>query len=170
MGLAYHYSTDNHKDKAVCVLLSGATMRRTIKFISDRRYRWMSNFYGSPIVIDGTEYRTVEHAFQEAKTHDPEWKRIIRESRTPGDAKRMGRRAPMRDDWEDVKVEIMTELVRQKFRQNSDLAQKLLATGSRSIQEDSPWDDFWGTGKTGKGQNHMGKILKAVRRELQEKP
>jgi len=29
-----------------------------------------------------------------------------------------------------------------------------------------PCDDFWGNGKDGKGQNHTGKILVRIRKEL----
>ena len=56
-------------------------------------YNFLSNFYDSIIVIDGLEYRTVEHAFQAAKTDDPEWKENIRNARTPGESKRLGRKA-----------------------------------------------------------------------------
>lgn len=140
-----------------------------ICFITDRRYRWLSNFYGSPFELNGTTYPTVEHAFQCAKTRDAAWKRRILEAASPGDAKRLGRQVPLRSDWETVKVKIMRRLVLTKFQQNPELAQKLLATGRRPIQEDSSWDSFWGTGKSGpggKGRNEMGKILKAVRRKL----
>ena len=139
-----------------------------IKFISDRRYRWMSNFYGAPFYLDGfgVTFPTVEHAFQFCKTQDREWQDRIRSAKSPGDAKRLGRQCPMRKDWEDVKVGVMTDLVTKKFLQHPDLAKKLLDTGGRSIQEDSPWDSFWGTGKDGKGKNVMGKILSKVRREL----
>lgn len=150
--------------------LIGKISMKPVRFISDRRYRWMSNFYGAPITVDGATFPTVEHAFQCAKTEDPEWKRQIRECKTPGDAKRAGRKCPMRTDWEEVKVEVMTRLVRLKFHQHPELKKKLLATEQRPIEEDAPWDEFWGTGKRGgkgDGQNMMGKILKQVRRELQ---
>lgn len=37
-------------------------------------------------------------------------------------------------DWEAVKVKIMEELVRAKFTQNPDLADKLLATGDAHLE------------------------------------
>jgi len=39
-------------------------------------YEFLSNFYVSPIIVNGLEYRTVEHAFQAAKALndlDIEW-------------------------------------------------------------------------------------------------
>lgn len=31
------------------------------------KYRFLSNFYEVPIIVDGIKYRSVEHAFQAAK-------------------------------------------------------------------------------------------------------
>lgn len=142
-----------------------------IRFITDQRYRWLSNFYGAPITWkDGTVFPTVEHGFHYLKTKDKEWRKRILKCKTPGDAKRAGHQCPMQPGWDNIKVNLMTELVRRKFQQNPDLREKLLATGSRPLEEDAHWDTFWGTGVTGgkgKGKNMMGKILKQVRRELQ---
>jgi ribA/ribD-fused uncharacterized protein len=146
-------------------------MSKPICFISDRAFRWMSNFYGSPFRFEGVDYPTVEHAFQCCKTLDKAWRKKILTAKSPGDAKRLGRQCPIRSDWEKMKVNVMLKLVREKFRQNPELAKHLVATGQRSIQEDSPWDSFWGTGKAGpggRGRNEMGNILKKVRRELGE--
>ncbi len=78
------------------------------------------------------------------------------------------RKVLLRSDWEQVKVQLMEEIVRAKFTQNADLAQMLLATGNRLIQEGNTWHDvFWGVDqKTEKGENHLGKILMKIREEL----
>ena len=52
----------------------------------------------------------------------------------PSEAKKLGRRVKLRKDWEAVKVKIMEELVRAKFTQNPDLADKLLATGDAYLE------------------------------------
>lgn len=57
-----------------------------------------------------------------------------------------------RPDWEDVKVDIMLGLLRQKF-QHPELGAKLLATGDAYLVEGNTWGDtFWGV-FNGKGQN-----------------
>ena len=50
----------------------------------------------------------------------------------------------------------------------SDLKEKLLATGDEHLEEGNTWGDTtWGT-VNGIGENRLGKILMKVRNELQE--
>jgi len=56
------------------------------------KYEFLSNFYYSPVTYEGITYPTVEHAFQAAKTFDVTERRRISEMKTPGMAKRAGRR------------------------------------------------------------------------------
>lgn len=107
----------------------------------------------------------VEHAFQAAKTIDPTERACIRMSATPSITKRLGRKVSLRPDWEEVKTEVMLQLVRQKFN-GTDLGAKLLATGNEPLEEVNRWGDtLWGT-TGGVGQNHLGRILMQVREEL----
>ena len=86
----------------------------------------------------------------------------------PSKSKGMGRRVPLRPDWEEVKVGIMEEIVRAKFTQHPELAERLLATGDKVLIEGNHWGDTcWGVDtRTGRGENHLGKILMNVREEL----
>ena len=60
----------------------------------------------------------------------------------------------------------MKEIIRRKFSQHPDLADKLVATGQKELQEGNNWGDtFWGI-SNGKGQNNLGIILMEVREEL----
>ena len=52
---------------------------------------------------------------------------------TPNRAKQLGRRVPLRPDWELVKYDVMYEVCMAKFTQNSDLLSKLLATGDAEL-------------------------------------
>ena len=82
------------------------------------KYEYLSNFYYKPFVYDGVKYTTVEHAFQSLKTLDPEERKAVLECNTPGKAKRMGRKVHMRSDWENIKIQLMHDLVYAKFSQN----------------------------------------------------
>jgi ribA/ribD-fused uncharacterized protein len=104
-------------------------------------YDFLSNFHASPIEVDAILYPTVEHAFQAAKTEDPEEKRAVAEAATPASAKRKGRKVQLRPDWEQVKVGIMEELVRLKFTTYADLREQLLATGDAELVEGNDWND-----------------------------
>lgn len=134
---------------------------------------FLSNFAPSPFALGGDVWPTVEHAFQAKKTWDSNDRRIIKGATTPGKAKRLGRKVVMRDDWEFEKVHVMLKLVRKKFEQNHDLAEKLIATGTATLIEGNNWhDNFWGDCSCIKGvclltgQNMLGKILMLVREEL----
>ncbi|MGM9936950.1 MAG: NADAR domain-containing protein [Candidatus Ornithomonoglobus sp.] len=60
------------------------------------------------------------------------------------------------------------KIVKAKFEQNPELAQKLLAAGEQGLIEGNKWrDTYWDVNmKTGIGEDHLGKILMRVREEL----
>ena len=129
------------------------------------KYRFLSNFYPCSIVYEGIEYPTTEHAYQAAKTLDTERRYHISQLETPGQAKRAGKNVKLRDDWEEVKIQVMYEICKLKFTKPN-FAQKLLATGNQELVEGNTWNDtFWGRCK-GRGQNNLGKILMIIRDEI----
>eukprot|EP00753_Platysulcus_tardus_P007342 PLAT15145.1.p1 GENE.PLAT15145.1~~PLAT15145.1.p1 ORF type:complete len:360 (+),score=42.48 PLAT15145.1:44-1123(+) len=77
-----------------------------------------------------------------------------------------GRKVRLRSDWEEVKVDVMSVVVRDKFTRDDGLREKLLATGDALLVEGNNWNDrFWGRCK-GKGENWLGRILMAARSDL----
>lgn len=126
-------------------------------------HRFLSNFWPAPVALDMVIYPSVEHAYQAAKF--PHHRREPFRCGSAGTAKRMGRCPGVRADWDTVKIEVMRALVKQKFAW-PDLRSKLLATGTRHIEEGNTWGDvFWGTCK-GQGRNELGRILMSVRADL----
>lgn len=120
----------------------------------------------SPVELDGEVYPSVEHAYQSAKTMDTRLRKHIQNTPTPGAAKKAGRKLEIRKDWEEIKLSVMEDLVRQKFTNNSLLKQRLLDTGNEPLIEGNTWgDQFWGV-SDGKGLNHLGFILMDIREEL----
>lgn len=131
------------------------------------KYRFLSNFYPAKVSLDGWDFPTVEHAFQAAKTLDSNKRRQIQQAASPGDAKRLGRTVNLRADWEDVKIDVMRQLLRRKFADPFLLSQ-LLATGTEELIEGNWWrDTFWGV-CNGVGENHLGKLLMEIRDEYSE--
>lgn len=129
-------------------------------------HRWLSNFYPAVVWLDETCYPTVEHAYQAAKTVNAEEREVIRTSSSPAIAKKLGRYLTVRPDWEDIKLEIMADLIWQKFSNNPDLGNRLMTTGKIELVEGNWWGDtYWGVCK-GVGNNHLGKLLMAVRDQL----
>jgi ribA/ribD-fused uncharacterized protein len=139
------------------------------------RYAFLSNFYPSKIRLDGVVYPTAEHAFQAYKTDDLAQRMLIRQASTPKLAKRLGRQAPLRPDWERGKVEVMRQVLREKFRpeRSGMLAGMLARTGDAWLVEGNTWhDNVWGSCRCGRpacnkpGQNMLGQLLMEVREEL----
>lgn len=129
---------------------------------------FLSNFYNSPLWYDGELWPTVEHAFQAAKV-DTETAKQILVAKTPGEAKRLGRRGTMRPDWDTTRIKVMRECLQRKFLCNDDLLKRLLATGDEELIEGTTWhDNFWGNCTCPKcanitGQNMLGKLLMEIR-------
>lgn len=139
----------------------------TIRFYkSEPPYGYMNNFWKSPMFIYGRWWKNVEAPYQAQKTTDENEFHAIWLAKTPRIARDLGQLVHMRPDWEDVKLKAMHECVLAKFTQNHDLRALLLSTDEEHIVEDSPIDWYWGCGKDGNGQNHLGRILMKVRTEL----
>lgn len=128
-------------------------------------YFFLSNFYEADVKYKGILYHNTEAAFQAQKCIN-ESDKIKFSSLNPSEAKKLGRRVNLRSDWEDIKINEMYNIVKEKFMQNPNLLKKLLDTGSEYIEEGNTWGDkIWGT-VGGKGSNYLGKILMKVRDEL----
>lgn len=130
-------------------------------------HSFLSNFYETPVTWEGLTYPHAEAAFQAAKVLTNE-ERLPFTFLEPAKAKQRGRRIKQREDWQQVKTQIMEEIVRAKFDQNPAIAALLLATGDAELIEGNTWhDDCWGVDlRTGKGENRLGKILMKIREEL----
>jgi len=127
--------------------------------------RFLSNFYPAVVNFEGAEYPSVEHAYQAAKTVDVSKRTAFQ---YPGlsskDAKAMGRRLVMREGWDEMKLGVMEQLLREKFK-HADLRQKLLATAPAELVEGNWWGDTWWGMCHGVGENHLGRLLMKIRDE-----
>lgn len=144
-------------------------------------HAFLSNFYLSQVYYCDRTWRSVEHAYQAAKVDDKTeivnlfgqtWLDIIDEAHTPGLAKRIGARVPLRSDWGQVRISVMRDLLANKFQPGTVLAGLLNDTGDVTLVEGNHWhDNFWGVCNCDKcrdswpspfdpvGQNWLGKLL-----------
>lgn len=135
---------------------------------------FLDNSYEASFVWRGNTYKTVEHAYQAAKTLHPILRKKIMDAATVAEAKSLGEIAPRRGDWEEIKLDRMKEIVRAKFFGNFDLAMQLLQTGNEEIIMDNfDCDNYWGRCACGKcdsknAKNHLGRILMEIREEIKE--
>lgn len=130
--------------------------------------RYLSNFHLCQITYEGITYPSSEHLFMAFKTLDPNVRQIIANIPEPKEVKKFGRTVDLRPMWDDIRVEMMYIACNEKFKQNKNLADKLIATGDLELVEHNWWKDkFWGV-HFGEGENNLGKILMRVRKELKE--
>ena len=139
--------------------------------ISSLAGRWeaLSNWFPASVVMDGVSYPSVEHAFQAAKAgDDAEAAKAIRIAPNAQAAHELGRKLPtLPDDWERRKRPLMIKLLRDKFRRDAALRERLLKTDNRNLVATNEWGEtYWGV-SGGKGSNELGKALTAVRVEIQ---
>lgn len=130
------------------------------------KYDFLSNFYPSSVYWDRLPYPSVEHAFQAAKTLDSKEREKIRRTPSAGTAKKLGRNVTLRENWNEYRLILMEELLRQKFTRHEWLQRALIETGDEHLEEGNYCgDSFWGT-VNGVGENNLGKLLMKIRAEI----
>ena len=136
------------------------------------QYGCFSNFYNCKVTYDGFTYANSESAFQAQKTLSVDERRKFLNV-SPKDSKRLGRNVKLREDWEEVKYDVMVGVVYAKFSQHDDLKEILLSTGDEELIENTTgWhDNIWGNCDCARcknkiGTNLLGKALMEVREKL----
>ena len=112
---------------------------------------------------------TTEHLFAALKTTDRTAQDEILAANGPRRAKALGRKAPLRPDWEQVKDTAMGMCLAAKFStEHPELRAALAATGDALLVEGNSWGDrYWGVDlATGAGQNRLGLALMAQRARI----
>ena len=145
----------------------------------------LSNYFKVPMIHRNRKYSSVEQAYQHLKSlnfKDQETAAKIMRTADPGEAKRLsfGIKNFVQNQWDDNRDEIMLQLIRAKFSQNSVIADELVATGNKKIGESGKHPYFAvGLSITSNdilkqnlwtGQSKLGSILMQVRDELKSKP
>lgn len=128
-------------------------------------YAFLSNYYDPcPMTFEGRLYRNSEAAYQAQKCADESKKDLFAEL-DPDEAKNLGKRVWIVDDWDDRKADIMRKIVRAKFEQHPELATRLVETGDEELIEGNTWhDNFFGDCQCAEcrgipGGNWLGIIL-----------
>lgn len=129
----------------------------------DGQHSFLSNFF-----IDTLPNLSVENRYQATKTEDPAQKQAILSASSPALAKKLGRKVTMRPDWNEIKYNVMWELLWRKF-QVPFLKELLLSTKDEPLIEGNYWhDNYWGMCNCQKcinkqKYNHLGRLLMSLR-------
>ncbi len=140
---------------------------------------YLSNWYISEFVKDGIRYTSMEQYMMHQKAFlflDHETAGQIMGTTNVGKIKALGRAVKNYDDviWNGMRQIIIYDGLLEKFRQDAELKQKLLATGDDLLAECAVQDRIWGIGlsmkderrfdiKEWQGQNLLGFALMRVR-------
>jgi len=144
------------------------TPREEIDYFREE-YEFLSNFYPTKVMFDGITYYNAEAAYQAQKCSRYE-DRFQFAHMSADKAKRLGHKIEIRSDWDEIKYRVMEQVVYAKFAQNPTLAQDLLDTADKPLQEGNTWGDvYWGINlRTGEGKNNLGKILMDLRENFRK--
>ncbi len=130
-----------------------------------------SNFHPSEFVFQGWNFNCVEQAYQAKKAddfQDYELRDKILRMSAPG-AMRRATQHLSSERWDGKKLDVMGNIIRARARVDVEFRTRLVNTGSALLVENvkHPPTSFWAVGD-GRGQNQMGRLLMAVRRQLQK--
>ncbi|CAC5400572.1 unnamed protein product [Mytilus coruscus] len=124
----------------------------------------LSNFYLNQLSYEDYTYPSAEHLYQCIKCDHHQDYELLHKIKQVSDAKAakiMSKRLKTNKSWENQKPLVMAEILKLKFIQCKDFRDKLTST-SGYINHNVP-DEFWGTGRKGKGKNVFGLLLAALR-------
>jgi ribA/ribD-fused uncharacterized protein len=141
-----------------------------------------SQWYRSPMMIDGVKYNCAEQYMMAQKAllfGDEDVYFAIMRATDPSEQKMLGRQVRNfdADKWNEVAKEVVYKANLAKFTQNEDLKQWLEKTGDRELVEASPTDCIWGIGLSTtdprrhdrsqwRGTNWLGEAIMRARKEI----
>ena len=135
-----------------------------------REFYCLDNFSSFKVEHDGYLYSSVEEAYQALGFIEsaPEIADKIKNSHSAHEAQKIAyeNKDKRQENWDEIKLLVMEDLLREKISQNPYVKKKLLETNNYMIVEDSPKDSFWGWGINRNGQNQLGKLWMKLRDEL----
>lgn len=153
---------------------SSETASNEIRFYrsNEKPYGAFSNLHRRPIVFEGREYPTSEHAYQAGKARKEEVKKWILSAPSPSLVAMAAHGLYTWDitpGWSKNKFDRMRKVLRAKFTQHQALKELLLSTGEVRLVESTKIDNavnrLWGE-VNGKGKNMLGVLLMELREEL----
>ena len=131
-------------------------------------FDFLNNEYPCQIYFDGLLFKSVSYAYQAARSTQRHIREKISLADTPVELYEIATKIDDPENWNSNRLRMMEAIVRDKFRRNKDLRERLKATGERELS--NTYSDatvsniFWGIVE-GKGQNQLGRLLEQIRND-----
>lgn len=137
-------------------------------FFYEQEFYPFSNFSSFKLLWKGYDWMTSEHAYHSEKFDDLEILEKLKQSRSAHDAMKLAyaNKDKYRKDWDEIRLDVMKQILHEKVRQHPYVKKKLLESGNKVLIENSWRDDFWGWGPEKNGANNLGKLWMEVREDL----
>lgn len=129
-------------------------------------FRFLSNFHKCPVYFEGLLYPSSENAYQAAKLLPHV--RFNLQSVSAAQSKEEWKKyqddlSYSSEQWDNIKYDVMSVVLFDKFYRNITLRLKLMETKNKYLEETNSWNDvYWGV-CNGIGENNLGKILMKIR-------
>ena len=139
-------------------------------FFYEQDYYCLSNFSAFTLIRNGKRFDTSEAAYHYEKfPHNPFIQNLIHSAISAHEAFKTAEKykRAQRENWNNIRVQIMFDILYQKTLQHNYVKRKLLSTGDRLLIENSWRDNFWGWGSDKQGKNMLGILWMQVREKLQ---
>lgn len=132
-------------------------------------YHCLSNFSAHAIDWKGIRFPTTEHVYHwERFVGEDDLQALIIGAKSPREAWQIAQEHKEKQvsHWNEKKVSVMKEILKEKLHQHAEIQTILRQTGSADIIKNVPRDAFWGSGADSRGQNVMGKMWMELREEI----
>lgn len=136
---------------------------------NEKPYGRFSNLYRRPIIFEGEEFATSEHAYQAGKARKPAVRKWLMDAPSPSLLAMAAHGLYYWDvapGWSSNKFDRMRSVLFAKFTQHEDLRDLLLSTGEARLVESATVDNevnrLWGE-VNGVGKNMLGMMLMELR-------
>ena len=158
-------------DSSVFIILPMVARSKALRLYSRKcpGTIFFSTWVITPFVYEDKRWPTVDHFYHAMKfPRDEKTQERIRNAQHAWEAKAIAieNEEDMREDWNEVKEQVMFMGCMAKFQQNEPLRKRLIRSTERKIINNSTYDNYWGTGLDGSGKNRLGPVLERVRRLL----
>lgn len=131
-------------------------------------FDFLNNEYPCQVFFDGLLFKSVSYAYQASRSTERHIREKISLADTPAELYEIASKIDDPENWNSKRLRMMEAIVRDKFRRNRDLRERLKATGDRELA--NTYSDatisniFWGIVE-GKGQNQLGRLLEQIRND-----